>query len=72
MPAEGWCVMTPAEIVSKMSESIAYVFSVAYRKGHIPNKESKLPNDKHICLVLFGREIAQESGRGTMRKISVS
>ena len=34
--------------------------------------ESKLPNDKHICLVLFGREIAQESGRGTMRKISMS
>ena len=33
---------------------------------------SKLSNDKHFCLVLFGREIAQESGRGTMRKISVS
>lgn len=31
--------MTPVEIVSKMSESIAYVFSVAYRKGHIPDKE---------------------------------
>lgn len=33
---------------------------------------SKLSNDKHICVVLFGREIAQESGRGTMRKIFMS
>lgn len=57
--------MTPVEIVSKMSESIhmSSVWLIGKDISQIKSDPaSKLSNDKHICVVLFGREIAQRVG----------
>lgn len=78
MPAEGRCVMIPGQIVSEMSGCIAYFFQCSLLERTYPKYRMtwilsyQVANTYLISLILFGKEIARETGRGTTKKISTS